>query len=323
MNDLISVIVPIYNVEKYLEQCIESITNQSYTNLEIILVDDSSPDNCPAICDDWAKKDNRIRVIHKDNGGLSSARNAGITVATGKYITFVDSDDYIEPDMYEKLINIMYQTSSDIVSCKLRFVYDAGSYSVSSEDSCELTEYNSEEALSALIDDKLRQVVWNKLYKTELINNIQFEVGKYHEDEFWSYQVIGKSDKVTTIDYTGYNYRQRSDSIMGNTYSLKRLDAIDAKRLRQNYLDSHFPALSEQGLVNLYFTCIYHGQLALKYLDKANSKKAFKKLIYTLKSTKSAANVKSISAKQKIWIYLSKFSLLLTCKIRNLIGIGL
>lgn len=323
MNDVISIVVPIYNVDKYLDKCIESIVNQSHANLEIILVDDGSPDNCPSICDKWAKKDDRIKVIHKENGGLSHARNAGLAVATGNYITFVDSDDYIEHDMYEKLISVMHQTSSDIVSCKLKYVYDNESYSVSSEDSFELIEYNTEDALCALIDDKIRQVVWNKLYKADLIKDIVFDVGKCHEDEFWSYKVIGKASKITTVNYTGYNYLQRSDSIMNNCYTLKRLDAVEAKCIRQEYLDANFPALSQHGRINLIFTCMYHGQLALKYLDKAEQKRAFKQLKECLKSNISSIDFDNISMKQKIWFIQSKLSLKLVCILRNIIKIGL
>ena len=111
----VSIVVPIYNVEKYLEQCIDSIINQTLKEIEIILVDDGSPDNCPQICDDYVKKDSRIKVVHKTNGGLSSARNAGIEIATGDYIGFVDSDDYIELDMYEKMYNIAIENNVDFV----------------------------------------------------------------------------------------------------------------------------------------------------------------------------------------------------------------
>ena len=117
MNELISIIIPIYKVEEYLDECISSVINQTYTKLEIILVDDGSPDSCPKMCDDWAKKDSRIRVIHKTNGGLSDARNAGIEVATGEYIAFVDSDDYIKPDMIAKLYAALCKEEADISAC--------------------------------------------------------------------------------------------------------------------------------------------------------------------------------------------------------------
>lgn len=322
-NMKISIIVPIYNVEKYLDKCIKSIVNQSFKNLEIILVDDGSLDICPAICDEWTKKDYRIKVIHKENGGLSDARNAGLSVASGDYIAFVDSDDYIEPDMYEMLLKVAIDNNCDIVSCKLRMVYKNDINLIANDDTGEVIYYSTEDAMSALIDDKIRQVVWNKLYKADIIKNIPFDVGKYHEDEFWSYQAIGNATKIATIDYTGYNYLQRSGSIMGNGYSLKRLDAVDAKSLRLEYLDKNFPVLSQQGLINLIFTCIYHGQLSLKYLDKKDKKIALNKLKKIIKKSISVLSFDILSKKQKIWIYLLKISFFYTCKFRNIIRIGI
>lgn len=323
MNDLISIIVPVYKVEEYLDKCIESIVNQTYTNLEIILVDDGSPDNCPKMCDKWAEKDNRIKVIHKENGGLSDARNAGLSVATGDFIAFVDSDDYIESDMYEKLLSVIINTSSDISVCNLRYVYVNESTALCNKINTELiTEYTTEEAMSALIDDKIRQVVWNKLYRTEIIKDVNFDVGKYHEDEFWSYKAIGSANKIATIDYTGYNYLQRSGSIMGNSYSLKRLDAVEAKCLRQEYLKKYFPTLFQKGLISLLFTCIYHGQLALAQLDNTDKSTALIILSNVIKKNIPYIDKSILSSKLKIWIYLLKFSFIFTCKIRNIIKIG-
>lgn len=126
MNPLISVIVPIYNVEKYLARCVDSIVNQTYKNLEIILVDDGSPDRCPKMCDDYAEKDSRIKVVHKKNGGLSDARNAGMAVATGEYISFIDSDDYVSDDFFECLLDVMNKENSDIAECSVVKLYEDG-----------------------------------------------------------------------------------------------------------------------------------------------------------------------------------------------------
>ena len=322
MNELISIIVPVYKVEKYLDRCVESIVNQTYTNLEIILVDDGSPDNCPAICDKWAEKDNRIRVIHRENGGLSDARNAGIDIAAGDYIGFIDSDDYIEPDMYKKLLTVIHETNSDIALCNIRTVYEDNENSFSYKDTDITTVFNNAAAMSALIDDFIRQVVWNKLYKADIIKDIPFDVGKYHEDEFWSYKVIGKSSQVALIEYTGYNYLQRKNSIMGNSYSLKRLDAIEAKCLRQEYLNNNFPVLVDKGLINLIFTCVYHGQLVLKHLKNIDKKTAINKLKNITKQNIASLDTKALNVKQKVWISLLKISFVLTCKLRNILKIG-
>ena len=168
---LISVIVPIYNVEEYLDRCVESIVNQTYKNLEIILVDDGSPDNCPQMCDNWAEKDSRIKAVHKENGGLSDARNAGMPFATGEIISFIDSDDWIELNMFETMLNRMIEDNSDIVSCGVKWV---------EEDGCLIRDVTSENevldnktAMKELLNDsKLKQHVWNKIYKYDMIKNI-------------------------------------------------------------------------------------------------------------------------------------------------------
>ena len=161
---LISVIVPIYNVEKYLDRCVDSIINQTYKNLEIILVDDGSPDNCPQMCDDYAKKDSRIKVVHKENGGLSDARNVGMEVATGEYVSFIDSDDYISLDFYETLLETIVDNDSDIVECGVVKFYEDNSFDKYSDD-LKVTNYDTVDGLEGLINENpFKQHVWNKLY---------------------------------------------------------------------------------------------------------------------------------------------------------------
>ena len=321
---MISVIVPIYNVEKYVNKCVESIVNQTYTNLEIILVDDGSPDRCPEICDEWAKKDSRIKVIHKKNGGLSDARNAGMKIASGDYVAFVDSDDWVEPDIYSTLINLIDKYNSDIAICDLRMVYDSTSVVDKNSKVYKECVYTSTKALGLLIEDKIRQVVVNKIYKIDIIKNIPFAVGKCHEDEFWSYQVIGNADKIVVTDYIGYNYYQRSGSIMGNTYSIKRLDAIEAKCYRQDYIDNNYPLLSSKSKENLFFTCVYNGQLSLKHLKNEDKKAAFEYIKTTTEKYRLLNfDISGLPFKQKIWFLLSKISFRGVCLIRNAINIGL
>ena len=181
---LISVIVPIYKVEEYLDRCVESIVNQTYKNLEIILVDDGSPDNCPQMCDFWAEKDSRIKVVHKENGGLSDARNAGMPFAIGDVVSFIDSDDWVELDMFEKMLSRMQKDNSDIVSCGVKWVEEDGT--VIRDVTVNANEVlDTHSAMKELINDnKFKQHVWNKLYKYELIKGIPFEKGRYHEDVF-------------------------------------------------------------------------------------------------------------------------------------------
>ena len=317
----ISIIVPVYKVEPYLDKCVSSIVNQTYKNLEIILVDDGSPDNCPAMCDAWAEKDSRIRVIHKTNGGLSDARNAGMTVATGELMAFVDSDDWIAPDVYEYLYQRLTEDNSDIAACGVQMVWEnkTPSRMLTRDGNCVL---NQEEAMRAIIEESwLKQPVWYKLYKTALVRDILFPKGKCHEDVFWSYQAVGKAKKVSISDYIGYYYLQRGGSIMGAGYSLKRLDAVEAKVQRCAYIQERFPALSPLAIKDLWFTCIYQGQLALRALNKAEAEKIltyFENLVET-----HPFQMEGCSLKERLWLNMAKSSLAVACRIRNALKIGL
>lgn len=317
----VSIIVPVYKVESYLDKCVSSIVNQSYTNLEIILVDDGSPDDCPAMCDAWAEKDSRIRVIHKTNGGLSDARNAGMAVATGELMAFVDSDDWIAPDMYEHLYRRLAKDNSDIAACGVQMVWEneATHRVLTREGNCTL---NQEEAMRAIIEESwLKQPVWYKLYKTALVRDILFPKGKYHEDVFWSYQAVGRAKRVSVSDHIGYYYLQRGGSIMGEGYSPKRLDAVEAKVQRCTYIQERFPALSPLAVKDLWFTCIYQGQLALRALDKAEAEKI---LAYFENEIETHPfQMKGCSAKERLWLNMAKSSLVAVCRVRNALKIGL
>lgn len=321
---LISVIVPVYKVEKYLNRCVESIVGQTYSNLEIILVDDGSPDHCPAICDAWTEKDRRIKVIHKKNGGLSDARNAGMEVSNGELIGFVDSDDWIVQDMYQRLYDAMKTDNSDVAACGVEMVWEDGTSSrmLTRSGSCVL---NREEAMQALIEESwLKQPVWYKLYKADLIRSILFPVGKYHEDAFWSYQVVGAAERVSVIDYAGYYYWQRSGSIMGEGYSLKRLDAIEALEHRQEYLENNFSDLATRARCSLWFSCIYHGQKILQNLptqEQSSAIRYIKNVLY--RHPFSAIALNELGRKEMIWIRIAKVSLIAVCRIRNALKIGL
>lgn len=318
---LISVIVPVYKVEPYLDKCISSIVNQTYKNLEIILVDDGSPDNCPAMCDAWAEKDSRIRVIHKTNGGLSDARNAGMAVATGELMAFVDSDDWIAPDMYEHLYRRLAEDNSDIAACGVQMIWEdkTPSRALTREGSCVL---NQEEAMQAIIEESwLKQPVWYKLYKTALVRDILFPKGKYHEDVFWSYQAVGRAQRVSVLDHIGYYYLQRGGSIMGEGYSLKRLDAVEAKVQRCAYIQERLPALSPLAVKDLWFTCIYQGQLALRALDKAEAEKILTNFENIMET--HPFQTEGCSIKEKLWLNMAKSSLAVACRIRNALKIGL
>lgn len=321
---LISVIVPVYKVEKYLNRCVKSIIDQTYENLEIILVDDGSPDRCPVMCEAWAEKDSRIKVIHKSNGGLSDARNAGIKVANGELTGFVDSDDWIAPDMYQSLYEAMKADNSDIAACGVEMVWEDGTSSrmLTKTGSCVL---NREEAMGALIEESwLKQPVWYKLYKADTIRNILFPAGKYHEDAFWSYQAIGAAERVSVTDHVGYYYWQRNGSIMGEEYSLKRLDAIEALEQRQDYLESNFPNLAAKARCSLWFSCMYHGQKVLQNLSAQEKSSGIQYINNVLKRHPfSASALNELSRKEIFWTRIMRISLIAACRIRNALKIGI
>lgn len=219
MNDLISIIVPIYKVEKYLEKCIDSILLQSYKNIEVILVDDGSPDNCSKICDAYKIKDNRIKVIHKKNGGLSDARNIGIIAAKGKYMMFIDGDDFIAPNTCEILIKKMLEFQTDLVICNFFWFYSNENYIKNKSELVSEKIYTGDEALTFYVKKGLTELIvaWNKLYKRDLFvkYNLTYAIGRLHEDEFFCKYLFYYIKNFVYIDQSLYYYRQRHDSIMG------------------------------------------------------------------------------------------------------------
>lgn len=323
MDSLISVIVPIYNVEKYLDRCVDSIINQTYKNLEIILVDDGSPDNCPKMCDDYAKIDNRIKVVHKENGGLSDARNVGMEVATGEYVSFIDSDDYISLDFYETLFQTMIDNDSDIVECSVVKFYENEKFDEYSDD-LKITNYDTLYALDGLINENpFKQHVWNKLYKSNIVLDIPYAVGKLNEDEFWTYQIFGKAKKVTRINKTMYYYFQRGSSIMGNGYNIRRLDALEGKMNRQAYIEKNFPTLATKAKVDLYGSCMFAYQSVLKFMSGKDKKKAGK-IIKDYKNRCKLTNdeINSVTDSSRKYYKLAKFNFYLCCKMKAIFNIG-
>jgi glycosyltransferase involved in cell wall biosynthesis len=239
-NPLVSVIIPIYKVEQYLRECVDSVIAQTYTNLEIILVDDGSPDKCPEICDEYAKQDNRIKVIHKPNGGLSDARNAGIEIAKGEYLTFVDSDDVIHSQMIEVLMKpILEDRELKMSACQfLKF-----------ENREEIKNYNTDTYPKQIeilnyqnISSKCWSVSWAKMYSTELFQDIKFPVGRLHEDEFTTYKLYYEAKNIAYIYSQLYFYRQREGSIMAVMSTKRIIDIHDAFKER---IDFYRDKLSE------------------------------------------------------------------------------
>lgn len=323
---LISVIVPVYKVEKYINKCIKSIVEQTYKNIEIILVDDGSPDECPNICDSWALKDNRIKVIHKENGGLSDARNVGLLKATGQFISFVDSDDWIDMHFLEILYSTMIKTGSDIVECGVSKIWSSKEFNEkkSNIDYMNFSKIikNRNDAVYELITDGLfHQHVWNKLYKIKIIDNFLFKKDKYNEDEFWTYHIFSNAKKVTYIDLNMYYYYQRSDSIMGECFSKKRLDVLDAKHERQSYMESNFPDLAITSKKNYFWTCVYLQQLSLKYSPKEQMRIINQTIRFHVENIQLKLSDFG-TFKEKLWFLLIKISFVLACLIRNFFKVG-
>lgn len=212
---LVSVIIPIYNVAAYLRKCLDSVVEQTYRHLEIILVDDGSPDDCPYICDEYARKDSRIKVIHKPNGGISDARNAGIDAATGYYIGFVDSDDWLAPEMYATLVACAQKHEADIAICA--FYYAEGrNLSPSCDKHQEDLLLGREEALKLLFrDDLVKNYVWNRIYRRELFEGIRFPVGRKYEDIPVSYRLFDRIRTFAFVNIPLYYYRIHAASITG------------------------------------------------------------------------------------------------------------
>lgn len=312
--DLISVIVPVYQVENYLNQCIESIIEQTYTNLEIILIDDGSKDNCPQICDDWSIKDKRIKVIHKKNGGLSDARNVGLDIAKGKYIAFIDSDDWVDSRYIELLYNSLIKSKADISACSIQKVYDADSvdpYNLNPK----LQLVTPKEAIKDILyDRRFKTVAWNKLYSKEVLAGERFIVGRIHEDEFFSYKVFAKAQKLVFVDASLYKYRQRSGSIMSSP-SLKHLDLLDAYLNRIKFLEKNYTDLASKDKLNFCIACISFYKDFLKS-DSISKTIALNKIKdYRKKIKFDMKELNFFTYKEKIYVIFSK-AMIIDCYCR-------
>ena len=263
---LISVIVPVYRVEEYLERCVKSILSQTYKNLEVILVDDGSPDQCPAICDACAEKDARVKVIHQENKGLSGARNAGIDAASGEYLAFVDSDDYVSPHFIEELYQLLQDTGCAIGQC--RFSYVKGDGLVEEGDSA-FCIYRGESLMEQLYGPEEKAtyfvVAWNKLYRAELFKEtgIRYPEGRIHEDEATTYRLFHEAKKLAFLDRALYGYYTENGGSITSVFSAKRLQWLTAHEERiaffkKNGYEKLLPAAYRKlcdAFITFYFRC--------------------------------------------------------------------
>ena len=248
---MISIIVPVYKVEKYINKCVDSIFQQTYKDFELILVDDGSPDKCPEICDDYAKIDGRIRVIHKENGGLSDARNTGIREAKGEFVTYIDSDDYIAVDYLETLMELVSEYNADIAVTGIQVLNESSDIQDIKDESVYC--YTGMEALENMLYQKnLDTSACAMLLPIEIAKNNFFPEGKYHEDDLTSYKYYAEADKVAVTTKPQYFYVQHSESIM-HSLGQVNIDELDAADYLVNFFENNYPKLTK-GAVSKKFS---------------------------------------------------------------------
>ncbi len=301
--ETISVIIPVYKVEEYLDRCVESVLCQTYKELEIWLVDDGSPDGCPEMCDEWAKKDSRIKVIHKKNGGLSDARNAALDVITGKYVCFVDSDDWISETALEDMYDALVSFDTEISMGNIYHVDEKGNYTELFVPTDKKLLLENDEILTVLN----RPNACGKLYCSELFKTVRYPVGKLYEDVFTWHKILSQVNKIVFTGKINYYYLVRSDSIMHGEYNIRFTDIIDAIKERYEWLES----IGQKELALDARLFIYSRvAVAHAHLDKANPehKKRLDEIdiIYN-DCYKVLMKSKSIGLKQKLRLWLLKY----------------
>lgn len=318
MNDLplISVIVPVYRVEAYLDRCIRSITEQTYSNLEILLVDDGSPDGSGEICDRWAEQDHRIRVFHKENAGAGAARNTALDAATGELIAFVDSDDYLHPSLYAHLLSLM-KGGVDVAECEIGTT-ETDDMPMDDGSAAQILICETEEALHLHIQDEVfRQTPPNKLYRRSCVGDIRFPEGNLIDDEFFTYRVLGNAKKLAHSSACMYAYRQQPGSAMHKPFSLRRLQGLDAKLQRLEYLKERYPNLIWEAKADLLMTCLFAMQGCLRSLSGEEMETAREKLRSVLTQITPLEMREDIGTKRKLLMCLAQKNLEGTGKFLN------
>ena len=304
-NDyLVSIVIPVYNVEKYVEKCLLSVINQTYKNLEIIVVNDGTKDNSLKICEMLKEKDARIKIINQENAGLSCARNTGIENASGEYICFVDSDDFLDKDFIDTLLSNALQNNVDICACDFWYIDESNkkwSLKIKKDK-----KYSNMEALKDILLDtqETEVMIWNKLYKLELFkkNNIRFPVGKLHEDNYTTYKLYYFSNGVYFVNKKLYYYLQRNDSIMGKKFNIKRLDILNSIDEKKEFFKKENINLKDELIFNEMSTLI--NLLNIMIRDKFNTREFYDIVEKVCKNKKVYLKNKYLNKKYKIALYL-------------------
>jgi len=300
MQPKVSIIVPIYKVEDYLKQCLDSLLNQTYNNIEVILVNDGSPDKSAEIAKEYDEKFESFHLYHKQNGGLSDARNYGMTFATGDYMMFVDSDDWLSEKMVETLIFHMNKHEADVIQAAFYYAYEE--YSLydnryySPEDNV-ISLNNKSLMYELIINEKVKNFAWGKLYKRDLIKDLPFKKGVLFEDVFWAHHVMKQVNRYVICHEPMYHYRQRNDSIVNN-YSIKNLDIIKGLKERHVFLEDHYKDLVDESYKLLLRTQLQHHQILVMSKDHRKKKKHRKDIITSIKN--DYAHYKKAVRKDKV-----------------------
>lgn len=315
---LISIIVPVFRVADYLDRCIESLINQTYRNLEILLIDDGSPDACPYLCDDWVAKDSRIRIVHKSNGGLSDARNTGMLFIKGDYVSFIDSDDWIDLNTYSLVMDRIKETHAQIGAFNLIAV-DSKKFVPDISEKYDVID--AEKAIENTIDDiGVRTVAWNKVYHRNILTGLFFPKGKLHEDEFFTFQALARAERIVYLYRQCYYYFQRPTGIMGQ-YDLRHIDMLDGVKARMEFVRRHYPRLYRKSKLSFSLCCFFQYQNLLNNRETdidGRGRKKIKNLRKTIHVTK--ADVAGMDCKAALLHRMTNTSagLIVACKMQQI-----
>jgi len=311
MNEKISVIIPVYNVASYLNQCLDSVINQTYTNLEIIVVDDGSTDKSGDICDEYAKKDKRIKVIHQTNGGLSSARNTGMDIATGYFLAFVDSDDWLDLNMYSLLVEVYLKyPDTDLVTSGIVEEYHDKAVKTSN-DSNLIVVRSQKEAYDIIFEPmyNIRFEVWNKLFRTDVVKCNRFVVDQVFEDVYFDYWILRNCNKIATLDSSLYHYRKQRPGNTNSSFTWNRFSIFsELYRYILFFRQNGWNELAEKYIIYSGETAISHyiNAISCKSEECVKSECIYWAKFFNRNSKKTSFKLRLFCASSKLYIALRK-----------------
>lgn len=257
---MISIVVPVYNVAQYLPDCVSSILAQNIADMEVILVDDGSNDNSGELCDRYADEYDCVKAVHQKNAGLSAARNTGIEMAKGEFITFVDSDDMLAEGFISTAIELANVYQADFIAfsnvrCEAEAQWPMKCQSQSEDFETHVYDESVQKMQKFLIGAEIGTTAWAKVYRRELFETIRYPVGKYHEDVFTTYKVVDKAHRIVTTSQVGYLYRKSPNSITTSGFSMKRLDSVEGKLQQLAFIQKNYPSLQKEAETGVIYAC--------------------------------------------------------------------